>query len=132
MKSGRCSVLFSNHFPEQIVRQIMVLTCYLLLTGNWANADGGPPRSTNVPRFDVAVQKGLAYLRGAVGQQPPQEGFQILAAYAMIKCGVPKEDPFVAQAIAAAASRSGNAQYQPISGYRHIYLGCGRSPRQGL
>jgi len=39
----------------------------------------------------------------------------------MIKCGIPKEDPFVAHAIAAAAGRIRTTIYQPISAYDHIY-----------
>ncbi len=102
------------------MRQVMFLTFYFLLEVSSVQADSGPPRSTNVPRFDDAVQKGLAYLRGAAGKRQQPHGHKILVAYAMFKCGVSEDDPFIAQAIAAAAERSSDAQYQK-SGYHHIY-----------
>jgi hypothetical protein len=102
------------------MRPIMFLGFYLLLMGSSAKADTGPPRSTNVPRFDVAVEKGLAYLRGAAGKRELPSGHEVLVAYAMIKCGVPKDEPFISRAIAAAVERSSDGQYQK-SGYYHIY-----------
>ncbi|HRA90340.1 MAG TPA: terpene cyclase/mutase family protein, partial [Planctomycetaceae bacterium] len=112
---------FSKYFPERILRPFTFLIAYLLLSGGPLQAFDGPRRSTEVPRFDVAVDKALAYLRGAVATAKPHGGHHILAAYALIKCGVPKDDPFVAEAIAAAVSRSSNGPYQPISAYDHIY-----------
>ena len=103
------------------MRLIPFLAAFLLLSDNPTTAFDGPRQSTNVPRFDVAVDKALAYLHGAVEQQKPHGGAQVLVAYALIKCGVPKEDPHVAQAIAAAVDRSSSSVYQPVSGYEHIY-----------
>ncbi len=79
------------------------------------------PKSTGIPRFDAAVDKGLAYLRVEVEKREPEGGQLILAAYAMVKCGVPKEDPIVIRAIAAAAGRSNGGTYRPISAYDHVY-----------
>lgn len=104
------------------MRYLLSLSLLFLLTTNHpARAFDGPRQSTTVPRFDVAVDKAVAYLHKAVEKQEPEGGHLILAAYAMIKCGVPKEDPFVAHAIAAAAGRIRTTGYQPISAYDHIY-----------
>ena len=100
------------------MRQPVLFAAFLLLIVNAAAAFDGPRQSTNVPRFDAAVDKALAYLHGA---EPQGDGHQVLAAYAMIKCGVPKSTPYVAKAIAAAVGRSGRGQYQPWSPYDHIY-----------
>ncbi|TWW11770.1 hypothetical protein E3A20_04190 [Planctomyces bekefii] len=80
----------------------------------------GERRSTTVPRFDAAVEKGLAYLRqertaGTHG------GEQVLAAYAMYKCGVAKTDGLIQKALAEAAGRSAGPRYQPVGSYDHIY-----------
>ncbi|MEY4185448.1 MAG: hypothetical protein RIT02_482, partial [Planctomycetota bacterium] len=66
--------------------------------GRRVAAAEGERRSTTVPRFDVAVEKGLAYLRqertaGTHG------GEQVLAAYAMYKCGIPKTDGLIQKAL---------------------------------
>jgi len=92
----------------------------LLLTSSLIFAADGERKSTNVPRFDAAVDRGLAYLRT---QQPQGRhgGEQILAAYAFYKCGVSKADPVIAEALATSAGRSAGATYQPISSYDHIY-----------
>ncbi|MEJ7592025.1 MAG: HEAT repeat domain-containing protein [Planctomycetaceae bacterium] len=103
------------------MRLILLFAGVLLLSITRAAAFDGPRQSTNVPRFDAAVDKALAYLHGAVEKEEQHAGHEILAAYAMIKCGVPKTDPFVAKAIAAAVGRSNSGQYQPMSAYDHIY-----------
>ncbi|MFN4919502.1 MAG: hypothetical protein ACK48U_06260 [Planctomyces sp.] len=89
--------------------------------GGWGvQAAEGERRSTTVPRFDAAVEKGLAYLRqertaGTHG------GEQVLAAYAMYKCGVAKTDGLIQKALAEAAGRSAGPRYQPVGSYDHIY-----------
>ncbi|MFN5196278.1 MAG: hypothetical protein ACK5MS_03235, partial [Planctomyces sp.] len=89
--------------------------------GGWGvRAAEGERRSTTVPRFDAAVEKGLAYLRqertaGTHG------GEQVLAAYAMYKCGVAKTDGLIQKALAEAAGRSAGPRYQPVGSYDHIY-----------
>ena len=103
------------------MRHLLLFAAFMLLLVAPAAAFDGPRQSTKVPRFDAAVDKGLAYLHGAVEKSEQHAGHQVLAAYAMLKCGVPKSDPFVANAIAAAVGRSGGGQYQPMSAYDHIY-----------
>ena len=103
------------------MRQFLLFAAFLVLLINPAVAYDGPRQSTKVPRFDAAVDKALAYLHGAVEKEEQHAGHQILAAYAMLKCSVPKSDPFVAKAIAAAVGRSAGGQYQPMSPYDHIY-----------
>lgn len=103
------------------MRQLSLFAAFLLLIVNAAVAFDGPRQSTNVPRFDAAVDRALAYLHGAVEKTEQHAGHQVLAAYAMLKCGVPKSDPFVAKAIAAAVGRSNGSQYRPMSAYDHIY-----------
>ena len=103
--------------------------CAVLLSsfvGLWPAGGGrdlraaeGERRSTTVPRFDAAVEKGLAYLRqertaGTHG------GEQVLAAYAMYKCGISKTDGLIQKALAEAAGRSAGPRYQPVGSYDHI------------
>ena len=102
------------------MRQVILFAVVLLQVVSPTEAYDGPRQSTKVPRFDAAVDRGLAYLQAEAGKTA-HGGQQILAAYAMLKCGVPKEDAFVARAIAAAVGRSVGGQYQPISAYDHIY-----------
>ena len=103
------------------MRTFVLVTVALstFLSQGWA-ADG-PTHSTNIPRFDAAVKRGLAFLRDEVKKSKPDHGYQILAAYAMVKCGVSKEDPFVAEAIHESLHRTSSGAYQPISAYDHIY-----------
>ncbi len=103
------------------MRQFLLFAAFLVLLLNPAAAYDGPRQSTKVPRFDAAVDKALAYLHGAVEKSEQHAGHQILVAYAMLKCSVPKSDAFVAKAIAAAVGRSAGGQYQPMSPYDHIY-----------
>lgn len=86
-----------------------------------AIAFDGPRQSTKVPRFDAAVEKGLNFLRAEVQKEKPEHGYLILAAYAMVKSGVPKDDHFVQEAVAESLQRSQGGQYRPISPYDHIY-----------
>jgi hypothetical protein len=81
-------------------------------------ADGR--QSTQVPRFDAAVDRGLAFLR----QQDAgllHNGDLILVAYAMYKCGVPKTDPVIAAALAQSLARANPQGYKPYDEYHHIY-----------
>ena len=103
------------------MRFLLFFAASLLLTNIPVAAVDGPRQSTNVARFDLAVDKALAYLQAAVQQQEPHGGQQALVAYALIKCGIPKENPHVSQAVAAAVERSAGGMYQPISAYEHIY-----------
>jgi hypothetical protein len=103
------------------MRPTWIFAAFLLLTQVSASAFDGPRQSTKVPRFDVAVDKGLAYLQAATAKTEQHDGHLILAAYAMLKCGVPKSDPFVVHAIQEAVGRSAGTQYRPMSAYDHIY-----------
>jgi len=103
------------------MRQRLLLTVLLSLLASTAQAFDGPRRSTNVPRFDIAVDKGMAYLQAAVAKTEPHEGHLILVAYAMLKCGVPKTDTVVAHAIQEAVDRTSGSSYRPMSPYDHIY-----------
>jgi hypothetical protein len=103
------------------MRSLMIFAAFLLLSQVPVFAVDGPRQSTKVPRFDVAVDKGLAYLQAAVAKTEQHDGHLTLAAYAMLKCGVPKTDPFVAHAIQESVARSAGTQYRPMSAYDHIY-----------
>lgn len=103
------------------MRHLLLFAFFLLLIEIPASAFDGPRQSTKVPRFDAAVDKGLVYLRGMVAKKEQHDGHLILAAYAMVKCGVPKTDAFVAHAIQEAVSRSAGGTYRPMSAYDHIY-----------
>jgi len=103
------------------MRIFSFLAVFLLLMSQSILVCGAPRKSTNVPRFDAAVDRALAWLQKELSGKELHGGEQILAAYALMKCGVPKDDPFVAAAIAAAVGRSNRTAYQPISAYDHIY-----------
>lgn len=113
--------LSSRLCSERIMRPLMIFAAFLLLSQVSVFAVDGPRQSTKVPRFDVAVDKGLAYLQAAVAKTEQHDGHLTLAAYAMLKCGIPQTDPFVAHAIEESIARSAGAQYQPMSEYDHIY-----------
>lgn len=104
------------------MRLLLFVAVFLLAAGHHlAMAFDGPRQSTNVPRFDAAVDRALEYLHGALAKQEPEGGAKVLVAYAMLKCGIPKEDPHVAGAIADVIARSAGNTYRPISAYDHIY-----------
>ena len=68
---------------------LILAAIVVMLEVQSSHAFDGPRKSTNVPQFDAAVDKALSYLHAAVEKQEPHGGEQILAAYAMIKCGIP-------------------------------------------
>lgn len=74
-------------------------------------------KSTKVPRFDAAVAKAVEYLGDP--EKRISDTHIALAAYALLKAGVPADDPTVAAGIATAARRGSSAGYH---GYDHIYL----------
>ncbi len=109
---------------EFFMRFNLIPTVVLLLSfcpASVLQAYDGPRKSTKVPRFDAAVDKALNFLQAEIAKTEQHGGEQILVAYALTKCGIPKEDPFVAKAIVAAAERSGPTGYKPITAYDHIY-----------
>ncbi|MEO2018966.1 MAG: HEAT repeat domain-containing protein [Fuerstiella sp.] len=77
----------------------------------------GKLKSTNVPRYDVAVAKGVAFMQGNASKIT--ERTSTLAAYALLKAGVKATDPVVAEGIKVANERAEAGSY---SGYDHIYL----------
>jgi len=81
------------------MRTIILVTLTLLTLASQGWAADGVRVSTKIPRFDAAVERGLAFLQQEVKKAKPEHGYMILAAYAMVKCGVSREDPFVAEAI---------------------------------
>lgn len=103
------------------MRTIVIATIAFLTLVPPALAWDGLAHSTTIPRFDAAVERGLAFLREEVKKSKPEHGYQILAAYAMVKCGVSKEDPFVAEAVQESVHRTSSGAYQPIGAYDHIY-----------
>lgn len=105
------------------MRQIIKLTLITAVLSvasapAFAFAEGGR-KSTNIPRYDAAVNKALEFLR----QDRPSGhgGTGVLVAYALTKCGIPAADPKVAAGLHAAAGRSAGPTYKPISAYDHIY-----------
>lgn len=100
-----------------------VLICGVLIVFGGSDAFAqSRPKSTNNPRYDAAVAKGLAFLKQSVGGQPhPEGGHAVLAAYALFKCSEPITDPFIAATLAASAARSANSVYKPVGTYDHIY-----------
>ena len=103
------------------MRTIILVTLALLTLASRGWAADGVRVSTKIPRFDAAVERGLAFLQQEVKKAKPEHGYMILAAYAMVKCGVSKEDPFVAEAIQETLHRTSSGAYEPISAYDHIY-----------
>lgn len=95
------------------------LTCSFLIGS--ASSVAAPRKSTNDARFDASVDRAVAWLKGDVARVRPHGGEEILAAYALFKCGEPIEDPFIAGAIQSAVQRSSQTEYQPVGAYDHIY-----------
>lgn len=62
-------------------------------------------KSTSVPRYDAAVAKAIAYLKG-LPDEKIQERDRSLVAYALLKAGVPQSDPLLASGIALAKQRA--------------------------
>jgi Prenyltransferase and squalene oxidase repeat len=80
-------------------------------------------KSTGVPQYDAAVEKGIAFIRKAAadGSAFDTAGQVVLVAYAFLKAGEPVSDPLIANGINAALGRSGGSMYRPIGIYEHIY-----------
>lgn len=87
----------------------------LLLAASAASANG-QLKSTKVPRFDVAVAKAVSYLQK---QDRFAERDVTLAAYALLKAGVSKNDKTIQKGQEVAVERSSKNGYR---GYDHIYL----------
>jgi len=75
--------------------------------------------STQVPRFDAAVERGVAFLR--TKDQLVHDAQLVLVAYAYYKCGIPKTDPIIVAAIQGATGRAAPGGYTPVGTYDHIY-----------
>ncbi len=104
------------------MRPFVVLVLIAMgVAGTAAFSEAAPRKSTNNPRFDASVDRGLAFLKKAMTATPPHAGEEILAAYALFKCGEPPESPLVAKAIQSAVGRSSRTTYQPVGSYDHIY-----------
>ncbi len=105
-------------FMKLALIAIAVVGCLAMTT---LQAAAAPRKSTKNPRFDASVDRGIAFLKATVAKTRPHGGEEILAAYALFKCGEPVEDPFIAGAIQSANGRSNRTEYQPVSAYDHIY-----------
>jgi hypothetical protein len=99
------------------LRTAVLLLLVALSAGTASAAEGR--NSTQVPRFDAAVERGVAFLRQKDELLHGAE--HILVAYAYYKCGIPKTDPVIQGALAAAAGRAAPAGYTPVGAYDHIY-----------
>ncbi len=77
-----------------------------------ASADLKP---TGVPRYDAAVAKAVGYLTTTARVS---ERDKTIAAYSLLKAGVDRSSPILAEGIQLAKERAGGGRY---TGYDHIY-----------
>lgn len=79
-----------------------------------------PKQSTGIERFDTAIKQGVEFLRTEVRQQKPS-GVWFLAAYTMLKAGVPADDVDIVPVLAGAK----NFARGRIAGQEQNYVaGC--------
>lgn len=93
--------------------------CLLLLTllPQFAAAQ---PKTTGVPRFDAAVQRGAAYLKANVLLDGDPSRV-VLAAYALFKSGEPVESQMIQQALTHIKSTVESGTFHPHLAYDHLY-----------
>ena len=90
-----------------------------LLAATGESTSSAALKSTKVPRYDAAVAKSVAYMTANKDKIAEKE--KTLAAYALMKAGVPETDPIVAEGIKIAKERAAGGGYAR-AGYDHIYL----------
>ena len=77
-------------------------------------------KTTKVPRYDKAVQRGVEYLKKTVTQQSDPSR-SVLAAYALFKAGESIESPIVKRGLEIAEQSAGTAGFRPHLAYDHVY-----------
>lgn len=100
---------------------LLALGASLFLTAP-ANAQIPTP-STGNARFDAAVARAVSFIQKEImkPKEAPHGGQLSLAAYAILKAGVPPTDPAVQKALAEAKARVNNGRYTPASQQEHVY-----------
>lgn len=96
----------------RLLRHCLCIVFIIAIGGNSA-AD---LKSTTIPRYDVAVEKSVAYLQQLRAIDVRDKG---IVAYALLKAGVEPTDPLVAEGIALAKGRAaaGNAYTHYVGTY---------------
>lgn len=81
-----------------------------------------PPPPTGVAEYDVALNKGIAWLRNRMGTNPRLHGGEMsLAAYALLVSGEPAASPIIQEAVKEARERCPSTGYRPTNTEHHIY-----------
>ena len=81
----------------------------------------GEVKSSGVPRYDAAVGRGVAYLKGKMKPEETQPGPLVLAAYALFKAGEPVESPIIQAALNTVIGSVHTDGFHPHVGYDHLY-----------
>jgi len=80
-----------------------------------------PP--TGVPAYDVAVAKGVAFLKQEIGKEGGGSGGEkSLAAYVLVKAGESASSPAVAPVVADVRTRIKSGKYTPPDRSHHAYI----------
>ena len=98
--------------------KFIVLGLFLCLHAEQAM---GEKKSSGVPRFDAAVDRGAAYLKGKVDVKTAAPGTVVLAAYALFKASEPVDNPIIQAGLRAVLESVGPSGFHPHNGYDHLY-----------
>jgi hypothetical protein len=83
-------------------------------------ATAAPP-PTGVPEYDVALNRGIAWLKQRLEANPPHGGERSLAAVALLTAGEPPTLPIIQAAVKDARDRVQSTGYKPTNSEHHIY-----------
>ena len=78
-------------------------------------------KSSGNPRYDAAVDRGVAFLKSKVKEGETDPGQLVLAAYALFKAGEPVESPIIQSGLGIVTKSVGTDGFHPHSSYDHLY-----------
>ncbi len=81
----------------------------------------GEKKSSGIPRFDAAVDRGAAFLKSKVDPATTAPGPLVLSAYALFKASEPLESPIVQAGLKAVLESVGPNGFHPHNAYDHLY-----------
>ncbi len=96
--------------------------CLMLLVIAASSTTAAPPPTTGVPAYDVALNKGIAWLRARMSGTPALHGGErSLAAYALLASGEPATSGIIQDSVIEARERCQSTGYKPTNTEHHIY-----------
>lgn len=99
----------------------MILVLSGLLVASLPSLVSAERKSSGIPRYDAAVDRGAAFLKAnvTIGTTSPEK--VVLAAYALFKAGEPVTSPIVQEGIRIAAESVNESGFHPHVAYDHLY-----------